>query len=316
MPPGQNGDGTRRVTKLTGLVRVCGLIVAMLLSPLPLQRASANEAPLLTLLDLHPIDPLPAVTVNTGMPGVIRPGASQMSDSRQVALPVVVTPTLPQILDPALGSGKAGTGFFVGENGTLLTAAHVVSGCGRMQVISKYVRRSWVSLVATDEKNDIALLRAEDVHPPAVLAVANGAPMSGKLYVLGYPASAGLTIPAETWASLENQKFPPGVGALANPRELLWMSAPDVTHGYSGGPVFDPRQGAVVGIIKGKVDGGYLRLIRDMPTTGITIGPGIGRIRMLLHQEASYTPASLTSSTDEEWENTLRRATVHVLCWH
>ena len=37
---------------------------------------------------------------------------------------------------------------------------------------------------------------------------------------------------------LENQRFPPTVNALANPRDMLWMSAPAVTHGYSGGPVF------------------------------------------------------------------------------
>jgi S1-C subfamily serine protease len=303
------------------VVRRYGLLMSLLAIALPFQRGSAaipSPEPFITLLDLHPVEPsMIGAGVDSGggsMPGIVRPGVSQGPDARQMAMPVVITPAQPDILDPAMGTGKAGTGFFVGGNGTLLTAAHVVTGCGRIQVISKYLRRSWVSLLATDEADDIALLRVIDARPPAVVAVSSSAPVSGKLFVLGYPATASLTVPAETWAVMENQKFPAGVGSLANPRELLWMSAPDVTHGFSGGPIFDPRQGAVVGIIKGQVDGGYLRLVRDMPTTGIAIGPGIAHIGTFLRHETSYT--TVASSADEDWETTLRRATVHVLCWH
>jgi hypothetical protein len=89
-----------------------------------------------------------------------------------------------------------------------------------------------------------------------------------------------------------------------------------VTQGYSGGPIFDPRTGAVVGIVKGEVDGGYLRLVRDMPTTGIVIGPGIGQISALVRREVPYAAVSLVSSPGEAGVAWLRRATVHVLCWH
>ncbi len=124
--------------------------------------------------------------------------------------------------------------------------------------------------MATDTEHDIAILKAPGVRPPAVVRLAPTAPSSGKLFIMGYPATATLTEPAETWAVMENEKFPSNVGSLTNPRDLLWMSAPDVTHGYSGGPIFDPRSGAVVGLVKGEVEGGYLRLVRDMPTTGRT----------------------------------------------
>jgi hypothetical protein len=103
---------------------------------------------------------------------------------------------------------------------------------------------------------------------------------------------------------------------LANPRELLWISAPEVTHGYSGGPIFDPKLGAVVGIVKGEVEGGYLRLVRDIPTTGIAIGPGIDPLSAVLRREASYLAVNLVSSPVSASEETLRRATVHVLCWN
>ena len=146
--------------------------------------------------------------------------------------------------------------------------------------------------------------------------IAAAAPARGKLLVLGYPASASLTVPAETWAVMENERFPANIGSLTNPRDLIWMSAPEVTRGFSGGPIFDVRSGGVVGIVKGEVDGGYLRLVRDMPTTGIAIGPGIGQIAALVRREVPYAAVSLISSPGDAGVAAVRRATVHVLCWH
>jgi S1-C subfamily serine protease len=304
-----------------GLLSV-GLTVSLAVSAPAANEVSAWQPPALepyvTLLDMHPVD----MSAQTGhamigsMPMVIRRGQAAIPDQRQIQVPAVVTPT--QRPDEVQGTvdGKAGTGFFVGDDGTLLTAAHVADGCGRMQIISKYVARTWVSLVATDPVHDVAVLKAPGLHPPAVMHLASVAPTSGKLFLLGYPASAGLTVPAETWAVMENEKFPPNVGSLANPRDLLWMSAPAVAHGYSGGPIFDPKSGAIVGMIKGQVDGGYLRLVRDMPTTGVAIGPGVGSLGELVRREVPYAAVSLVSSPGEAGVDTLRRATVHVLCWH
>jgi S1-C subfamily serine protease len=276
--------------------------------------------PAVTLLDLHlvnsanyPGEPAPA----GALPQVIGGGGSgaEPSDPRQIHMPTVVTPT--QLPDEASGTadGKAGTGFFISDDGTLLTAAHVASGCGRMQIISQYVARSWVTTVATDREHDIAILKAPGVHPPAVVRLASTAPAGGKLFITGYPATASLTVPADTWAVMENDKLPASVGSLADPRDLLWLSAPDVSHGFSGGPIFDPQSGAVVGLVKGEVDGGYLRLVPDMPMTGIAIGPGIASIGALVRREVPYAAVSLASSSGDAGIEGVRRATVHVLCW-
>jgi S1-C subfamily serine protease len=310
------------MNRLTSLLLMIGLTATLSTSAAQVREAGITLPsldPFITLLDMHPVDPAVmqnAQSMALAMPRVIRQGEAAAPDQRQIQMPAVVTPLQPT--DEAIGSvdGKAGTGFFIGDDGTLLTAAHVARGCGRMQIISKYVARAWVSLVATDEVHDIAILKAPNLRPPAVMHLASAAPSAGKLFVMGYPASASLTVAAETWAVMENDKFPANIGSLANPRELLWMSAPEVTHGYSGGPIFDPRQGAVVGIVKGQVDGGYLRMVRDMPTTGIAIGPGIGQIGTLVRHEVPYSAVSLVSSPGDAGVDTLRRATVHVLCWH
>jgi S1-C subfamily serine protease len=312
---------------ISGLLCV-GLTLSLSLSGASLSGEPGTVAaplsePVVTLLDMHPVDPAKYPGGQGGvqgipgsMPNIVRQGDAMVSDQRQIRLPAVVTPAMPADEASAGTGGKAGTGFFIGEDGTLLTAAHVASGCGRMQIISKYVARTWVSLVASDQVHDIALLKAPDLRPPSVVHLASVAPTSGKLFILGYPATAGLTVPAETWAVMQNEKFPPDIGSLADPRDLLWLSAPEVTHGYSGGPIFDPRLGAVVGIVKGEVDGGYLRLVRDMPTTGVAIGPGIGSISALVRREVPYVAVSLVSSPGDAGVDALRRATVHVLCWH
>jgi S1-C subfamily serine protease len=312
------------VNRLTSGMLTVGLAAILSLNAdLAQDRAAVSQLvePAVTLLDLHPVNPAnypddPALA--GGLPKVISGGGSGAAptDQREIHIPAVVTPT--QSADQASGNadGKAGTGFFISDDGTLLTAAHVASGCGRMQIISQYVARSWVSSVATDQEHDIAILRAEGVRPPAVVRLASVAPPTGKLFITGFPATASLTVPAETWAVMENDKFPANVGSLTDPRDLLWMSAPDVSHGYSGGPIFDPRSGAVVGLVKGEVDGGYLRLVRDMPTTGIAIGPGIASIAALVRREVPYAAVSLAASPGDAGLDGLRRATVHVLCWH
>ena len=96
-------------------------------------------------------------------------------------------------------------------------------------------------VAARDTRHDIALLDAAGVHAPATLAIGRPTASGGRVFVLGYPATAGLLIPEETWGVLENDKLPREPASLTDPREQVWMEAGRVTHGYSGGPIFDPR---------------------------------------------------------------------------
>jgi uncharacterized protein len=311
------GEKGQNVNRLIGAVLTMGLMTLSLTGEVPAASLPSPE-PYITLLDLHPVDAAfshPPKQVLMVMPNVVRQGQVAAPDPRQVEVPVVQTPPEPVSEETNGEIGRAGTGFFIGSDGTLLTAAHVVEGCGRAQIISRYVARTWVSLIATDPAHDIAVLKS-DSRPPSVARLTTTAPSGAGLLILGFPEAAGLTVPAEAAAVMENQKFPANIGPLANPRELVWMSAPGVTHGFSGGPIFDRKLGAVVGIVKGEVDGGYLRLVRDMPTTGVAIGPGIGSLGEMLRRQVPYSAVSLVSSPGEAGVDTLRRATVHVLCWN
>jgi serine protease Do len=220
----------------------------------------------------------------------------------------VTSPSRPS--DP---TGTAGTGFFVADDGSVLTAAHVVADCGRTAIVSQFVQPTEVDVIATDANQDIALLRAPQLHPPAVLPL--GRPVSRLLVVLGYPTSAGLAIPVETWVTLENDKLPGADGTLADPREMIWIDAAAVTHGFSGGPIFDPGNGAAVGIVRGTIDGERLRVIRGMPTTGVAVGPGSNRLNFFLRQQSPRFETAQSSNTGAAALDDARRATVHVVCW-
>ena len=124
------------MNRLIGVALTLGLMT----SPAASAQVEAGQPsfvqPSVTLLDMHPADMRDVENARPAamsMPQVIRQGAAASQDSRQVEVPVVLTPSKSDE-DPLAGLiGKAGTGFFIASNGTLLTAAHVVNGCGRMQ---------------------------------------------------------------------------------------------------------------------------------------------------------------------------------------
>jgi S1-C subfamily serine protease len=252
--------------------------------------------------------PTPALPGPVALPRVVSPDRPP-DGTAMSPLPAVIEPSVPQ-----KGGGKAGTGFFIANDGSLLTAAHVVTDCRRAEILSRLVKPTAADILARDPIQDIALLRARHVRPPGILSL--GRPASHQMVVFGYPASAGPIIPSETSATLENDKFPQPLNSLTDPRDVVWIEAAAVTHGYSGGPILDPDNGAVVGIVKGTVDTGRLRPVRGMPASGVAVGPGAGRLTSFLHQAAPDLDMAAPSDTGDTVLDDARRATVHVICWY
>jgi uncharacterized protein len=107
---------------------------------------------------------------------------------------------------------------------------------------------SAATLVARDEKNDLAVVRS-DFHPSNVVAFREGKPVRAgdAVVALGYPLSGLLATTANH--SVGNVSALAGLG---DDSRFLQISAP-VQPGNSGGPLLD-ASGHLIGIVTGKLD--------------------------------------------------------------
>lgn len=143
------------------------------------------------------------------------------------------------------GAVASATGFFVGRDGSLVTAAHALDGCRQVEVASEQLRRTPARLVASDRNSDLVLLRAEGAAPHGVLAAAPGTrPAAGRALSFGFPV-LGLASPL-----VEADPLPTGVTvrpAAPDPRFARWWISRRFEHGWSGAPVLE--SGVVVGVV-------------------------------------------------------------------
>ncbi len=142
----------------------------------------------------------------------------------------------------------SGTGFFVSEEGYIITAAHVLSETGNAQSPLTYyaaIKSRWehqykIEVIKRDVELDIGLARLPDVlaQPKVVkLRSLERRDLDGKVYILGFPGSSDLDS---------------GEGQLSSEFGLKgnWQTTLPMRFGSSGGPVFDAA-GYVVGLAVG-----------------------------------------------------------------
>ena len=133
-----------------------------------------------------------------------------------------------------------GSGFFVSQDGLVLTNAHVVENCRQTTVRSAH-NVGQGSILARDTQNDLALL-ASGLKPIRVATLRSSAKLGEEVVVFGYPLSGLLASSGNVTTGI--------VSALAGLRDdsrLLQISAP-IQPGNSGGPVLD-RRGDVIGVV-------------------------------------------------------------------
>lgn len=149
-----------------------------------------------------------------------------------------------QIREPDI---TAGSGFFVNGRGYLLTNAHVISECKRIQIRDGEP----LHLVTANEEIDLALLKTEitkdDERRPAP-AFRTSLPRVGEAVIaFGFPLPQLLS--AEGNLSTGNVA---AISGLRGDPRFIQVSAP-VQRGNSGGPLLD-ASGNVIGIVVAKLD--------------------------------------------------------------
>jgi S1-C subfamily serine protease len=139
---------------------------------------------------------------------------------------------------------RIGTGFFVDNDGTVVTSRHVVENCAVVSVSPTTGDTVQAELVGLDHLNDLALLRTE-LTPPGVARVVQS--QSPGVAMVGYPDQGIPPItPLLTVADMI------GTETIAPGLTVLKLNA-DVRPGNSGGPLLD-QKGNVVGVVFAEIN--------------------------------------------------------------
>ncbi|MDQ2065934.1 serine protease [Xinfangfangia sp. CPCC 101601] len=180
--------------------------------------------------------------------GIGSPGAPPAREPGHMpaASPGAATPEPPPTAPRAKVSGTlkgSGTGFYLAPT-MLVTAAHVVEGCGAVAMIDGTA----LEIVAKDSSADLAVLSgATDVGAWLRLSALEVPKLGESVTALGYPyytsLDQGLTVTSGNVSALR------GIDGSSN---RVMITAP-VQPGNSGGPLLNPK-GAVIGVVVSRVD--------------------------------------------------------------
>ena len=139
--------------------------------------------------------------------------------------------------------GMMGSGFYVSDDGHVITNYHVVYGAKEIKIAGQRAE-----LISQDASNDLALLKLPNPSSAyAIFRKANSLKLGEDIFAYGFPFSGLLS----SSGSLSSGTIS-ALSGIANNVSQIQISVP-VQPGNSGGPLLD-RQGAVVGVVVGKLD--------------------------------------------------------------
>ncbi len=168
----------------------------------------------------------------------VRRGELTAREIAQRTFPSVVV----LVTEDRSGDAYLGSGFFVDAD-VVATNYHVIKGATKIvarRVGQKHLYK--VSILSTDEKRDLALLKLEGaIARPLALATSNRVAVGDIVYVAGNPEGLEGT-------------FSQGIVSGLRGNEYVQITAP-ISHGSSGGPVLNSR-GEVIGVAVGTINEG------------------------------------------------------------
>ena len=152
---------------------------------------------------------------------------------------------------PGLGDSdvlQSGSGFIVSAEDDVLTNFHVIEGCTTIRAQLRGRQRA-AEVAATDEDNDLALLRLAGPHLGDIARFREGSAIRAgdDVVGLGFPLRGLLANQANVTVGIVS-----ATAGLQDDDRFLQITAP-VQPGNSGGPLFD-RRGNVIGVIVAKLD--------------------------------------------------------------
>lgn len=141
-----------------------------------------------------------------------------------------------------------GSGFFIAEDGSVLTSQHLIDDCSGVSVAPTFGEMVLATAVVPDEEADLALLRT-GITPPGIAAFSHGdgPAVIGSAYVSGYP-DQGMVSMAPILTAVEVLRRETGT-----PHGPATIVQGHIKKGNSGGPLLDTG-GNVIGVVVARVN--------------------------------------------------------------
>jgi len=154
-------------------------------------------------------------------------------------------------------SGGTGSGVIYSSDGHVLTNHHVIAGCTQFKVITARGEEFSATLVASDEKLDVAVLKLEKPYrpkgfptPPRIIS-SHRVKSGEKVFTIGHPLGDLLGSEPKY-----NDGTVSAMSGMDDNRNVMQISVP-IHPGNSGGPLAN-TSGEIVGLIVSTFNGGAL----------------------------------------------------------
>ena len=197
------------------------------------------------------------------------------------AIVAAISPSVVRILVVLQKDGRniptvLGSGFVVGPDGLVATAAHVIEGIPPNAVIvvpadiqTFTPESAKAAIVAVDQKNDLAILKSDlsKTRRPLQLEATANVLVGEDALVFGFPLGNPVLTVAKGMVAAKTTRTP-------SETRLLKLDA-SINKGNSGGPVVRISTGKVIGLAslkEGSLQERLQKLMREKPTASISIG--------------------------------------------
>jgi len=138
--------------------------------------------------------------------------------------------------------GSVGSGFFVSDNGHLITNYHVVKSCGKNIKFLYDDEELDANLIAHDEQLDLALLKSK-IKNKSFVKFSNTSPQKAQnILVAGFPYGKAISDDLKVTAGIINS-----LKGIGNNTSMLQVDA-TINPGNSGGPIVDKDTGNLVAV--------------------------------------------------------------------
>ena len=158
-----------------------------------------------------------------------------------------------EIADAEGRAQRVGTGFFVSDNGYLLTCFHVVKDAASIEVGTTHGLFS-AELVQSDQVRDVALLKVAGSFASLPLVSSNRVKLGEPVFTIGFPDPM-----LQGWQPKLTRGEISSLSGMQDDPDEYQISVP-VQPGNSGGALVDER-GNVVGIVAAKLKGSLAELL-------------------------------------------------------